>query len=248
MEQQIKWLEGKADANLIHLWRGDREAFSGQLRKAADSLNRYFEASQQGGVLARLALVNAVVGNCDQVVERTSRAVSFTKEPLSEAWISSISSLLSCRRVEIAQSLMRDIRGRGPKDFFTHKALRPFLSSWAAVQDGRHRQAIDTLQPVLPYDRIMGYWIMYARGIAYLGLGDGRAASAEFGKILNNRGLDPLSILYPLAHLQLGRAAKIEGDLSESRKAYQDFLALWKDADFDIPVLKEAKAEYEKLK
>jgi serine/threonine protein kinase len=77
---------------------------------------------------------------------------------------------------------------------------------------------------------------------------EAKAASAEFQKILDHRGLAPLDIRFPMAYLYLGRSAKLEGDLAKSRKAYQDFLALWKDADPEIPILKEAKAEYEKLK
>ena len=89
---------------------------------------------------------------------------------------------------------------------------------------------------------------MFLRGQAYLGLGDGKAASAEFQKILDHRGLAPLDIRYPMAYLYLGRSAKMEGALAKSRKVYEDFLALWKDADPDIPILKGAHAEYEKLK
>ena len=70
----------------------------------------------------------------------------------------------------------------------------------------------------------------------------------EFEQILKNRGLSPLSIYYPIAHVYLARASMLAGDTSRSKKSYQDFLALWKDADPDIPILKEARAEYEKLK
>jgi len=113
---------------------------------------------------------------------------------------------------------------------------------------GNHDKAIQILMPVLPYERAAGFNAMFLRGQAYLGLGDGKSVAAEFQKIVNNRGLDSLSIFYPLAYLNLGRAARLEGDMAKSRKAYQDFFALWKDADPDIPILKEAKAEYEMLK
>ena len=89
---------------------------------------------------------------------------------------------------------------------------------------------------------------MFVLGLAYLGMKDGKAAMIEFQKILNNRGLDPLSMGYPLAHLNVGRASKLDGEIEKSRKAYQDFFSFWKGADPDIPILKEAKAEYAKLK
>ncbi len=73
-------------------------------------------------------------------------------------------------------------------------------------------------------------------------------AAAEFQKILDHRGVAPVSPLYPLAHLGLARACALSGDAAKSRRMYQDFFALWKDADPDIPILQEAKAEYAKLK
>jgi hypothetical protein len=76
---------------------------------------------------------------------------------------------------------------------------------------------------------------------------DGARAAAEYNNILNHRGVDSVSPLYSLAKLGLGRAYAQSGDTAGSRRAYQDFLALWKDADPDIPVLKQAKAEYAKL-
>ncbi len=73
-------------------------------------------------------------------------------------------------------------------------------------------------------------------------------AATEFQKILDHRGVDPVSPLYPLAHLGLGRAYALAGDTTKSRRSYQDFFALWKDADPDIPILQEARAEYANLK
>ncbi|MEP6719539.1 MAG: hypothetical protein ABJB21_10365, partial [bacterium] len=73
-------------------------------------------------------------------------------------------------------------------------------------------------------------------------------AAGEFQKILDHRGWQPTSPLYPLAHLGLARTAALSGDTSKARKAYQDFFALWKDADSDLSILKEARGEYDKLK
>ena len=73
-------------------------------------------------------------------------------------------------------------------------------------------------------------------------------AAVEFQKLIDHRGLEPLSPLYPLAHLGLARASALTGDTAKARKEYQDFLALWKDADEDLPILIEAKKEYEQVK
>ncbi len=85
-------------------------------------------------------------------------------------------------------------------------------------------------------------------GQAYLRAGSAKEAAAEFQKILDHRGVGGSSVLYPLARLGLARAYALAGDLEKSRNAYQDFFALWKDADADIPILQQAKAEYAKLK
>jgi hypothetical protein len=92
------------------------------------------------------------------------------------------------------------------------------------------------------------YWPIYIRSEAFLKTRDGVKAAAEYQKILDHRGLAPHSPLYSLARLGLGRAYALQGDTAKARAAYQDFFALWKDADPDVPVLKQAKAEYEKLK
>jgi hypothetical protein len=78
-------------------------------------------------------------------------------------------------------------------------------------------------------------------------LKDGAKAAAEYQKILAHRGIDPLDVAYNLSHLGLGKAYALQGNTAQARTAYQDFFAAWKDADPDIPLLKEAKAEYAKL-
>jgi tetratricopeptide (TPR) repeat protein len=83
----------------------------------------------------------------------------------------------------------------------------------------------------------------YVRGLAYLAAHQGREAAREFQKILNHRGIVVCDPIGALAHLQLGRAYALAGDKTKARSAYQDFLTLWKDADPDIPILKQAQAE-----
>ena len=94
----------------------------------------------------------------------------------------------------------------------------------------------------------MDQFAAYLRGQAFLGQRSGVEAAAEFQYLLDHRGLGPFSLLGPLAQLGLARAAVLTGDTAKARKAYQDFFALWKDADPDLPVLIEAKNEYKKVK
>ena len=156
-----------------------------------------------------------------------------------------------CGRIDQAESLAEEWKKTiRPRDTVANKISFPIAQALIQLQRKQYDKAIQMLRPVLQFERAVaaGFNGMFLRGQAYLALGDGKAASAEFQKILDHRGLAPLDIRYPMAYLYLGRSASLEGDLAKSRKAYEDFLALWKDADPDIPILKEAKAEYETLK
>ena len=106
-----------------------------------------------------------------------------------------------------------------------------------------------SLEAAAPYElgEVADLYPAYLRGQAYLLEHNGTAAAAEFQKLLDHRGIVVNSVTGSLAHLQLGRAYVMSGDTAKAKSAYKDFLTLWKDADLDIPILKEAKAEYAKL-
>ena len=109
-------------------------------------------------------------------------------------------------------------------------------------------KAVQLLQPARQYEAAIFFKPMWVRGQAHLQAKNGARAAAEFQKIIEHRGWDVLSPLWPLAHLGLARAAALQGDVAKSRKAYEDFFRLWKEADVELPVLIEAKKEYERLK
>jgi tetratricopeptide (TPR) repeat protein len=117
------------------------------------------------------------------------------------------------------------------------------------------RAAITALSAAAPYELgqtnpVVSFccYPVYLRGQAYLAMKQGSAAAAEFQKILDHPGVVENELTGALAHLGLGRAYVVTGDTTKARAAYQDFLALWKDADPGIPILQEAKAEYAKLR
>jgi tetratricopeptide (TPR) repeat protein len=108
-------------------------------------------------------------------------------------------------------------------------------------------KAVEDLEPARPTElNFLGP--IYQRGLAYLRWGKGPEAAAEFQKILAHRAIVPLNLIHTLSQLGLARAYVLQGDTAKARTVYQDFLALWKDADPDIPILIAAKAEYSKLK
>lgn len=133
----------------------------------------------------------------------------------------------------------------------------PTLRALFALAHQQPAGAVEQLQVALFYDaalpgtaffaRFGGLYPAYVRGQAYLEARQGREAAAEFQKVLDHRGIVFADPIGALAHLQLGRAYVISGDMAKAKNAYQDFLNLWKNADPDIPVLKQARAEYAKL-
>jgi len=254
VEQQLKWAAvHPLYESLAIQGQGDNAAFSGQLKKASDYYRRAADLADRrglrevaGSISAGEVALHAMVGYCDGVTEGIAKALSISRD--AGVLDNSTWALAFCGKFDQAESLAADWEQLRPLATSVNQISLPTLRAAIQIQRHNNSRAIEIMQPVIPYERALGFRCMSVRGLAYLGLGDGKAAMAEFEKILNNRGLDPLSIYYPLAHLGLGRAAKLEGDLPKSRKAYQDFFALWKDADPDIPILKEAKAEYEKLK
>ena len=156
-----------------------------------------------------------------------------------------------------SQRLAADLEKRFPEDTPVQFEYLPTLHALSALAHRAPLDAVERLQRAVPYDFAMpgtaffakfgGLYPAYIRGEAYLAAGRGQEAAAEFQKVLNHRGIVFADPIGALAHLQLGRAYVVSGDMTKAKSAYQDFLTLWKDADPDIPVLKQASAEYAKL-
>ena len=140
--------------------------------------------------------------------------------------------------------LAEEIGKRYPEDTLLNSIWLPAIRAALELQRGNAAPALEQLQAASRYEAAAEFWPQYLRGQAYLKLGRGAEAAAEFQKILDHRGYAPLSPLYPLAHLGLARAATIANDTAQHRKGYEDFIALWKEADVEFPILRTAKWEY----
>jgi serine/threonine protein kinase/tetratricopeptide (TPR) repeat protein len=138
-----------------------------------------------------------------------------------------------------------------PDDSMLKYKIAPAIEAMNLIHENKAKEAIAVLEPSQKYElgaRYAEFVVIYARGSAYLQLHDGAKAAGEFQKILDHRGLDIVSALYPMAQLNLAHSYALQGDSAKASTAYQDFFAMWKDADPDVPVLIAAKAEYAKLK
>jgi predicted Zn-dependent protease len=204
------------------------------------------EASAQFALLE--AQTEALFGNAARAQERALTALS-----LDPGFFNSIESALVLAlagRAEKAQPLIDEAARRAPSATLWQAVLLARPRAAVQLARGNPGAAIEALKPAAPYElgQLAGHWVLYLRGQAYLDLRQGKDAAREFQKILDNRAIDPLSLRWPLAHVGLARAHALAGDKAASRRAYQDFFALWKDADKDIPVLQAAHREYEKVK
>jgi tetratricopeptide (TPR) repeat protein len=126
-------------------------------------------------------------------------------------------------------------------DTLVQSVFVPFVQAAVALNGGNAKTAVELLKSGLPYDKATTP-DLYLRGLAWLKMGQGTEAAQEFQKILTLRNFASTDPLMSLAHLGLGRAYALAGDTAKSRAAYQDFFALWKDADPEIPILKQARS------
>ena len=226
-------------------------ASHGQLRQAAELYEKAQAAgrrlqskSTEGFALSVRAWNNAVVGNGKEAIDLANAALGTFPADNQRLFVAGILAFAGQTKKALDQA--RDVAKRRPDDVWTQDIGVPWIQAAVALNGGDAARAIDLLKPANAYDKA-DTGIHYLRGLAYLKTGQALEASQEFQKILALRNHAPSDPLMSLAHLGLGRAYALQSDPPKSRTAYQDFFALWKDADPDVPILKEAKAEYAKL-
>jgi eukaryotic-like serine/threonine-protein kinase len=134
-----------------------------------------------------------------------------------------------------------------PEDTRNQKMCQPLFHSLIERKRGNAVKAVDLLAPAEQYEQGAATDIPYELAQAYLEAGQHAKAAAEFQKILGHRGWDEWEIFAPLSQLGLAQAYAKQRDFENSRKAYDDFFTIWKDANPDVPILRQAKAEYKKL-
>jgi len=222
--------------------------FADRLQLQASRLSSDPEDISRALVLS--ALQNAEAGRVVQARNAEDKALRSTLDRNLRMILAL--SLARSGRTEEATKLADEVSQEAPLDTIVQRYLVPTVH--VAVKLLQHDPAASdllrqTVQYDLSYNESFNYlYPAYVRGLAYLESGDGRSAAAEFQKLIDNPGLCRQFITGPLARLQLGRAQRLMGDNASARKSYEEFLSIWKGADHDVPVYRQAKAEYAQLK
>ena len=272
MAEQQRWFAGKPDFESYGLaFASDTEAFAGHVRKARELSKRAVDSAvradnKEGGAiyLANAALQQAAYGNVAEARQAAAEALKFA--PASQG-VESEAALAFAMVSDTAraESLARDLGKRFPLDTQMQSLWLPAIQARLALDKKNPAPSLDTLHAASTIElgqigfvnNLSCLYHVYVRGEAYLAAGQGNAAAAEFQKILDHGGIVWNCWTGALAHLGVARANALQARTSQGAEAdaarvralaaYKDFLTLWKDADPDIPLLKEAKAECAKL-
>ena len=260
MEQQLAWAAGRlGDEDVMLSGQADTEAYYGRLMRARDYSRRAAEAavradSKETAALWRAAagLREAEFGNPAAARHNADAALSLS----SGRDVKLLAALTLARTGDTtnAKKLVEQLKLE--KTASTNTMLKfyclPTIDAAIEISNRNPSQAILDLEATTPYE--LGGPLMFPylypswiRGQAYLAANNGTAAALEFKKLIDHPGVVLNQPIASLARLQIARAYAMQGDTAKAKATYHDFLMLWKDADPDIPILKQAKAEYVKL-
>jgi eukaryotic-like serine/threonine-protein kinase len=262
MDRQLAWAEGKPGSeDLLSSVASDTHAYHGRLAKARELSTRAvnFDVRNDQKESAALwqaasAFREALFGNREQARQGATSALKLGNTHDTQIF----AALISARVGDTATSekIADELAKQYPDDTLVNNYWLPSIRASLELEHKNPAKAVELLKAGSQYDfstPLTNVAVgapsipVYVRGEAYLQMRDGVAAATEFQKIIDHRSLIGNFPLGALAHLGLGRAYALSGDVAKARVAYQDFFAIWKDADPDIPILKEANAEYARL-
>jgi tetratricopeptide (TPR) repeat protein len=265
MDRAVSQAKGKRRAE--H-WMAHEEALalarSGRLQAARRSSSRaedlalqeQFGRESAASYRASRAFWEAVCGNAAEGIKSALAALELSKGRDVE-YAAGFALALSGESSRSA-ALAGDLEKRFPEDTFVKFTYSPVLRALAALRRAKPAESVERLEIARRYEMAAnglsfnGYYLgglhsAYVRGEAFIAAQRYAEAAAEFQKILDHRGIVALDPIGALAHWRLGRVFALSGDKTKAKAAYEAFLALWKDADGDVPILKSAKAEYDRL-
>jgi eukaryotic-like serine/threonine-protein kinase len=258
MHQQLEWAAGKpGDEDALLSMQSDTEAFHGRLTKAADYSRRAAESALRAGSKETAALWTAIsalrmaeVGQLSTARTESGSALALSsgRDVKLIAAFALAHTGDNVRAKMLAEELQRDY----PTDFLLKVYWLATIDATLALNNGDLSQALKSLEIAAPYELGVGNFVdylypAYVRGQVYLKSHQGAQAAAEFQKVLDHPGVVLNFITGALAQLEIARAYAAAGTPDRAKAAYEAFFALWKDADAEIPALKDAHMEYLKL-
>ncbi|MGA7908924.1 MAG: hypothetical protein WCA16_16055, partial [Candidatus Sulfotelmatobacter sp.] len=258
MERQVAWGAGRpGEEDQMLNGHADTQAYYGHLEKARDLSRRAADSAVRSDAketgaqwIAFQALREAELGNLAVARQDVTRALALA--PGRDVKVLAALALARAGEASQSRTMLEALQKSEPSNSYLKVYWFPVIEASIAMAQLAPDRAVVALEPSLPYE--LGgpppgttMYPAYIRGLGFLAQRNGPAAAAEFQKFLDHSGVVQNFLLGSLAHLQLGRAYAISGDTAKAKTSYRDFLTLWKDADPDIPILKEAKAEYAKL-
>jgi serine/threonine protein kinase/tetratricopeptide (TPR) repeat protein len=259
MEEELAWSSGKpGDEDPMFSTQSDTEAYYGRMKKARDFSRRAIDSAKRADAKeaaalwqANASLREAELGNA--AVARQDAVAALALSSGRDVKLATAFALARCGDAERAKALSEELAKAFPTNTMLKLYWLPTINAAIEVDKGNSSQALMDLEAAAPYELgLAGTFInyiypAYVRGQAYLQAHNGAAAAAEFQKLVEHRGIVGNFVTGALVRLQIGRAYAMAGDSGKAKAAYQEFFAIWKDADPDVPILKEAKAEYAKL-
>ncbi len=239
-----------ASVQLDNLY-ADKAGAEGRINKMREILGKLVEPLQKSGVpevaaniLLDQASAEAMVGFRAQAAEHADQALKMATSPSVKINAAGVYALAG--QGAKAESLTTEVAKLRPDDTLIQNVAIPEIRAYLEIERGNPAQALELLKAAEPYDHI-DQGALWIRGLAYLKAGRSSDAIQEFQKVINLKSFRPFSPNIFMAELGSARAHALAGDKAGARAAYQDFFALLKDADPDLPILAEAKAEYAKL-
>ncbi len=252
-QEQIAWAKGRTDEYRAVYWLVQSSAFAGKWRESNEHLGRATEIALRAdakevvaGYTADQALRAAWLGQFAESLTLAQSALNVERNRNVLTRVALAYALAG--EAGKAQTLIEELEQKHPKDTLVNQVWLPEIKAAIQLRKNNAEAALELLETTKRYESAAAFSSQSLRSMVCLKLGQGSNAAVEAHRILNYRGEGPLSTLWPLAHLALARASAMQGDTAQARQSYQDFFTLWKDADQDIPVLIEAKREFEKVK
>ncbi len=257
MQHAMDLGKGPSIEPIMFLLEGMGRCALGKIQSARQSFAQGISAAQNSGLKELSGGIRLLDSSCLAEVGNPALARQVALQALAasddrDTRVAAADALARAGDAGGSQKLIEELAREFPTDTMQNSVWLPVAKATNQIRAGQPGPAIDTLEAAVPYEfgappSGAAYWPMYVRGEAYLHLRNGEKAATEYQKILDRRGIAPNSPLYSLARLGLGRALALQGDKTKAKESYQDFFALWKDADPDVPILKDAKTEYAKL-